>query len=239
MNITFGIITTEGSERKISIILSSIAANEIPPENFEILIIGNVPKPEPSVFEPYIPSENIKIIPFNENIKDKWITKKKNLITDNAKYENVVYMHDYIIFHPEWYKNLNNYKNPWKIMMNQILNADNTRFRDWVLWTEGNDDNPYCKDWKKILLPYETKNLSKFMYISGAFWLAKKSVMEEFPLNEDLCWGDGEDVEWSLRVREKYDFSINEKCIVKTLKQKYCDSLLANLELINEKANSV
>ena len=47
------------------------------------------------------------------------------------------------------------------------------------------------------------------MYISGGYWIAKKSVMEEEPLNEDVVWGQAEDVEWSDRVREKYKYVMN------------------------------
>ena len=60
------------------------------------------------------------------------------------------------------------------------------------------------------LLPYDVSNLSKYMYISGAYWVAKKYVMEEFPLNENLVWGESEDVEWSKRIREVYKFSFNK-----------------------------
>ena len=63
-------------------------------------------------------------------------------------------------------------------------------------------------------------HLSKYMYISGAYWVAKKQIMEEFPLDESLVWGKGEDVEWSKLVREKYNFSFNRNSSVKFLKQK-------------------
>ena len=55
------------------------------------------------------------------------------------------------------------------------------------------------------------------MYISGTYWIAKKRVMEEFPLNENLFWGQGEDVEWSKSVTKKYNFSINPNSIVKLM----------------------
>jgi hypothetical protein len=44
--------------------------------------------------------------------------------------------------------------------------------------------------------------------------------MTEFPLNENLLWGQSEDVEWSLRIREKYDFSMNKHSSVQLLKYK-------------------
>ena len=44
--------------------------------------------------------------------------------------------------------------------------------------------------------------------------------MTEFSLNENLSWGEGEDVEWSHRVRKKHNFSINHFSTVKLQKHK-------------------
>jgi len=44
--------------------------------------------------------------------------------------------------------------------------------------------------------------------------------MLEYPLNENLIWGKGEDVEWSIRIRRKYNFKMNQFSKVKLLKQK-------------------
>ena len=43
--------------------------------------------------------------------------------------------------------------------------------------------------------------------------------MENFPLNEELTWGEGEDVEWSKRV-EEHNFTFNPYSTVKLLKYK-------------------
>ena len=50
--------------------------------------------------------------------------------------------------------------------------------------------------------------------------VAKQNVMKEFPLDENLVWGEGEDVEWSKRIREKYEFSFNKYSKVKLQKEK-------------------
>ena len=42
--------------------------------------------------------------------------------------------------------------------------------------------------------------------------------MEEFPLNESLCWGQGEDVIWSKQVRERYNFNMNINSTVSIMK---------------------
>ena len=52
------------------------------------------------------------------------------------------------------------------------------------------------------------------MYISGSYWVCKKHVMENFPLNDELLWGQGEDVEWSKIVREHYILSVKMMILV-------------------------
>ena len=102
--------------------------------------------------------------------------------------------------------------------MTPIQNADGTRFRDWTLWPH--DITPDGSPNLQSLLPYDVGDLSKFMYISGAYWIAKRKVMQEFPLDETLSWGESEDVKWSKQVREKYNFKLNPHSSVKLLKQK-------------------
>jgi len=223
MNFTFGIITSSVNPIiDLNKIINSIIQLNIP--NYEIVIIGGNKEYQ---------SNNLSIYSFEENPNGAWITKKKNLITKYAKYENIVYLHDYIIFDKDWYINFLNFGNDFKVCMNQIINTDGTRFRDWTLWAESAEEiaipNPY------YLIPYSIKNLSKLMYFSGSYWVAKKEIMEEFPLNEDLFWGQSEDVEWSKRIREKYNFSINENSIVELLKYKDPAFLNCNnLEKIKE-----
>lgn len=203
MNFTFGIITSPGSDIFIQQIVDSICEENIP--NYEIIIIGG---------NTAYNSDELKVIPFDESQKRMWITRKKNLITQNAKYENIVYLHDYVIFLPGWYNGFLKFGNDFEVCMNPILNTDNTRFRDWTLWFP--DPNPD----RQRLLPYDVTDLSKFMYISGAYWIAKKRLMEKFPLDESLSWGDSEDVKWSRQVREICDFKININSYVKLLKYK-------------------
>jgi hypothetical protein len=71
---------------------------------------------------------------------------------------------------------------------------------------------------RKCLIPYDMLNLTKYMYISGSYWISKKYVMEKYPLNEKLTWGHGEDVEWSKIVREIYDFDMNQNSSVSIIK---------------------
>ena len=213
MEFTFGIITSGNNFENISKTIESIKNQSI--ENYEIIIVGG-----DNIFK----SVDVLHYPFDDTLKNGWITKKKNIIISKAKYENIVFMHDYIVFHKNWYKGFLKFGNDFDIAMNKIYNKDNKRFRDWCLWT--NNDNfvdDIVNPELKCLLPYEVENLNEFMYISGTYWVAKRKVMEENPLNENLLWGQGEDVEWSKRVRKQYAYKMNKHSKVLLLKQKRND----------------
>lgn len=206
MEFSFGIITRGDNDNLVSLTIDSIEALNIP--TYEIIIVGNSS----------INRNNTTIIPFNENIRPLWITKKKNIITQVAKFQNIVYLHDYIKFLPDWYNGFLKYGDIFKVCMTKVLGYGGDRFRDWLLCHEDAPslgvNKQYC------LLPYNVTNLSKFQYISGAYWVAKKQVMMEYPLNEGLVWEQGEDVEWSKRYRVNNNFSINEFSTVQLMKPK-------------------
>jgi hypothetical protein len=205
MDFTFGIITSQKNPLEyLNQTIDSIKKLNIP--NYEIIIIGG---------DQDLCIDNINLYSFKEHPTMGWITKKKNLITQKAIYENIVYMHDYFYFDEKWYENFLLFGNDWKVCTNKLINIDGKRYRDWnlcqVLRTcKGNTRSisPY------YLLPYDFKHLSKLMYISGGYWIAKKHVMEEFPLDEKLFHCQVEDIEWSWRIIKKYNFSLNEKSIV-------------------------
>lgn len=222
MNFTFGIITAPGNEDRIVSIINSIDRNKIDGmhNEFEVIVIGNIAIEDLNVTN-YMKSK-VRIFQFNENVKKAWITKKKNIITQNASFENIVYMHDYFYFSDDWYENMLAFGDDWEILTNKQVNLDGSRFRDWCLWPgEKNGENPYAENKTKCLLPYDIKHLTKHMYLSGGYWIAKKYVMEQFPLDESLTWGQGEDVLWSKQVRQKYTFKINENAVVHLAKQKH------------------
>src|ERR1017187_6077263 len=84
------------------------------------------------------------------------------------------------------------------------------RHSDWVacaydIW----DLFPVWKDNYDVGLPYEVTNLSRFMYISGAYMVIKKHIALQFPQLETLVWGQGEDCEWARQVRQFCQFKLN------------------------------
>lgn len=210
MKFTFGIITAGTSDDYLNLVIDSIENQNIP--EYEIIIVG----------DSQVNRNNTSIIKFDESVKSAWITRKKNIITINSKYDNIVYTHDYVIFDDGWYDGFLKFGEDFKICMNKFVNPDYSRFRDWVIWPHNDNfmDSIVLPN-RECLIPYDMTHLSKYQYISGTYWVAKRSVMLEFPLNEKLSWGDSEDVEWSIRVREKYKFSLNPFSTVKSLKYKH------------------
>ena len=211
MKFTFGIITYNDEARTL-LAIKSILRENIP--DCQIIVVGG---------ENLYNNNNITHIPFDESVKEGWITKKKNIITENAKYDNIVYMHDYIKLNQGWYNKFVQFGDDWDICMNRINTLEykhpwGNRFRDWTAW----DDPDICNIngiESCIMVPY-TYNKTKYMYISGGYWVAKKKIMEEEPLNETLCWGEGEDVEWSKRVRTKCRYVMNPHSSVQLTKLK-------------------
>ena len=211
MNFTFGIITyNDGARTQLAV--RSILREDIP--DCQIIVVGG---------ENFYNDERITHIPFDESIKKAWITKKKNIITENARHDNIVYMHDYFKLDKGWYQKFVQFEDDWDICMNRInafkyQHPWGYRFRDWAAW----DDPSVCNIGGMhscVIMPY-SYNVTKHMYISGGYWVAKKKVMEEEPLNETLCWGEGEDVEWSKRVRVKYKYLMNPHSAVRLTKSK-------------------
>lgn len=205
MDFTFGIITG-GNDDMINTIITTIEDEHIP--NYEIIIVGQCG----------VERDNCQIVDFAENHGLAWITKKKNIITGLAKYENVVYLHDYIKLERDWYEGQLKAGNDFYVRMDKVINYDGTRYRDWCIWPHNKNgmDELIGRD---CLIPYELTHLSKYMYISGSYWIAKKDVMVEFPLDEKLKWGQGEDVYWSMDVRDKYAFDMNINSSVKLMKR--------------------
>ena len=234
MDFTFGIVTNSMNDNNVNIIIDSIVKNNIP--NFEIIIVGNTTIKA---------SDKITVFYFKETIKPAWITKKKNIISKNAKYENIVLLHDYIKFDDNWYNGFLKFGNDFHWCVNKILNSDGSRFRDYTLF-------PYKVDYLNIdyspadidsyfnencLLPYDFINsikTNKYMYISGSYYVIKKEVALNHLLNEDLCWGQGEDVEFSKRLHANgIIIKCNQFSSVQFLK--YKDSAPWEKEISNEK----
>lgn len=203
---TFGIATHGNNQNLLKVILS-IEALKIPRDKFEIIL---------AVDER---NDNIKyhqiIIPEKFRIKNLiWpekLSKKKNDIIKEAKFENICLLHDYIAFDIDWYKAYIEFKENWKICGNQVrnLNVRGNRIADWIGWTPKG----------LSLLPYNSHVDNMFM--SGMYFCVKKSfiINNNLFLCEESC-KNWEDQEWSARCLKHTKFSFNKNAINYSIKHK-------------------
>jgi hypothetical protein len=199
---SFGIITKCTDFALISPILESIL-NQSNIE-IDILIVGGE-------FNQSDLPVGVRHIPFDENQNPGWITRKKNLVAINAKYENLVICHDYLLFMPGWSEGFLEFGFEWNIAMTRVSDIKGRRFYDWVSW-----DHPSLPRYSAV--DYADSSASEYLFIPGAYWIVKKSFMLENPLNENLVWGESEDVEWSIRVRN-FGYRMNPHSEVRHIKK--------------------
>lgn len=161
---------------------------------------------------------SIKYIPY-EGPPDKpgHITKKKNMIADIAFFDNLVVMHDYLTL-PSLFAEHMPVK--FEVYVPPIHNLEGTRHADWMINPEKLQYYINCtpgiaaslmtaaphENAPKYVnaLPYSVKYMTPIQYISGGFICCKTEIMRDNPFNENLYWGDAEDLEWSERIVAKY-----------------------------------
>lgn len=217
--ITFGIVTDGENDVMLHKIIDTIELNNIPKDCYQILLVGGNQKD--------INRQNTVVIPFDQTqTKLPWTTKKKNTITRVAKYENIVYSHDYYGYPNNWYQQIKLFSqnNDWDIYMNRLLFRDRkTRSVDWACTRnyihyetctqlfKGQKVYKIAKgllrmqdlnyggviDNRTFLLPYD-RPYSKFQIICGTWWVAKRNTMIQYPMDQELTWGMMEDNKFTL-----------------------------------------
>jgi len=66
-------------------------------------------------------------------------------------------------------------------------------------------------------------DLVQYMGISGNYFCIKRECFLEEPMDENLLWGQGEEMEWSRRVVPKFHIRCNPKCIYRYVKDRPTD----------------
>jgi len=199
MKITFALSTLynyKGIEESIQ----SIKDQGIPDTDYEILIIG--PKHKD-------PESNINYIYFDESQRKGWITRKKNILAQEARFDNIIICNDYFVFQKDFYKNWVEFGEDWDVASNaqQYYNGQRCYLDGVTL------DHPDYPCWTQV--PYTNWSITKYMYQNGCYMVVKKDTMRRFPFNEKLLHGQEEDNEWSKRMRNHCKWVCNGKSIAK------------------------
>jgi hypothetical protein len=229
VKVSIGVCLGPGFNREWLHNLIGSIKRQIDPENHEILLIGG--DPDPNEF-----FDGCRLIPFDETVKSGWITRKKNILASEAKYDKLVITHDYYSFSPYWYEGIATYTEhhpDWRVLFHQIRTAEGYRSADWlvhpVCMNELLNAHPEVADVLMSVapnenhpryvcgLPYHMKDLTHTQYIPGGYFFVDREVVNNVPLDETRCWGEYEDVEWSERVISagyKFEFVMNPEVYV-------------------------
>ena len=195
MNFTFGICTCYDSIPQLLAVVQSIKDLNIP--EYEIILAGPLRQRIPEM-------PQVKYL-----WSTGWTPQKKNMISRHAQYENLVLFHDYFVFDKDWYTSYQQFGNEWDVCSNpQLLNDGTRHFTDWVCW-----DSPVHP--RYFSLPYDDWSHTKYQYQSGGYMIVKRDFFRENLFNESLVPGQPEDVEWSLRIRDKARYVCNPGAIVR------------------------
>ena len=184
MEWTFGIVTSSLSGEFLEQQTSSIARLGL--SRYEIIVIGG---------EEYS-GKNIKHLAFDETKQVGWVTRKKNLLAHAASFENLVVCHDYFRFHEDWAAGFEIFGKDWNVALNRIKDIKGRRFYDWTYWDS--ESHP-----KYSAVPYDVTDQTSKQFVPGAYFCTKTDFLLNNPFDESLSWGQSEDVEWSLRIRDK------------------------------------
>ncbi len=183
-NWTFGIITNGKKTDWIEEQINAIRKLNIP--KYEIIICGKYKE---------IKEKDINYI-FFKKFDTGWITGQKNKILEEAKYENVVVMHDRIVPSKDFYNGMKKYGNFFEVLSCKILNDEGKRCGDWI--THG---SKFKKAPRLGLLDYE--DWDENGWIDGGLYILKKSVWKKAQWDEALFWNQGEDLklmqDWKKR----------------------------------------
>lgn len=185
---SFGMITNGVRTDFIEKSIQSIRALKI--SHYEIIICGSYQGKK---------ARDIRYLPFTQRDDRGWITRKKNIIAENARFTNLCIFHDRIVFNKDWYKGMRKYGNNFQVLTCVQTTKDGARTGDWVGINEA---------FRKANVVYKVDELdyrdwNKFVYIGGMLTIIKKYVWEKVPWNETFYWGQAEDIEYSHRLTEQ------------------------------------
>jgi hypothetical protein len=215
------IIPTNGSNNVgINQIIDSIEVLNIP--KYEVILVGGLVNT--------IHRKNTIHIPFDETATPfPWITRKKNVGVNASQYEVVVVMHDYHVFDSNWYKEFEKFGTDWDICIQQQFTMPEQGSMRGNGWRAGPIPG-YPEIPPSMTIPWDIDCFIPYMAIQGAFWVAKRSVMIETPMNDYLLWGQSEDIDWSSRVvpgwlgqkpeQNRYKIVANPNCVARFNKEK-------------------
>jgi hypothetical protein len=196
--ISFCIATARNHTQRIQRCIDNISSLNIP--KYEIIFCGGETTE-------ITQSDHIKHIPFDETIRPRWITRKKNLAVNLAKYEVCIVIHDYILFDQNWYNAFEEFGTDWDICHPQSLAMSGERLDGWRI-------HQYPGLPLNCMVPYDVEGLGHFMAVQGNYHCIKRARYLKNPYDEEFSGFVADEMHWSKYVVPGSYVKCNPNCII-------------------------
>ena len=160
--------------------------------NHEIIILANFNKKNISI-------KGVRLI--NLNSKKITLGRKRNIAVKLSNYSNLIMSLDYFVINKFKLKNIEREILKNDLLIPKIKTLDKKRYLDWVFL-----DYPKIG---KSLCPYNLKD-RRYMFFHGSYLILKKKFIKKNLFSNYLDHQQGEDVDWSLKVRKKIKFKLSK-----------------------------
>ena len=199
---TFGILTS-GASAQAAEMASAILSLDLP--NVEVIFCGPRPAGVPN-------DPRVSAIDLDEPEPRGWITRKKNLIADRARFDNLCLLHDRYVITPDWADALSTYGPCYSFLtFPQVYYAgvDNQfpqRYPDYQLLAQDRGiqgalaTSVYDAD--RVFHP-DYDDFSETAFCCGGLYLARRSLWNLVRQDEALFHCEWEDISFGLECQRR------------------------------------
>jgi GT2 family glycosyltransferase len=180
--LSFCIITDGRRRRKLRREIDSIRRLGL--TDYEILVGGIVPTCLARRFP------DLRTVALREEALQGRLGAMRNRLAERARYDRLVICDDDLVFHRGFREGLREFGEDYDVLSVRTLNPDGSRYWDWCV--SGGPEG-------HRLLDYE--ETSDHLYIGGCFCLIKAHVLDRVRWSEELRFYQGEDVDFSARLK--------------------------------------
>ena len=186
---TIGIMSGGKNDSKITKCINNIKSLGIP--NLQIIVCGKYRTAKDS---------DVLLLDDSELYRDIRIpiSSKKNKVIEFAKYNNIALIHDRITFSRDWLKSFLLTKNYFDFVSCPIISVSDKSLRvnDWCVYPSSELSFFYWPSYMSY------KSRDKRIYMNGGLLIGKREYFKKVKFNEELFWGEQEDVDFSQRLRQ-------------------------------------
>lgn len=209
---SFCIPTGSGDPIGLNIVVKRILELNVP--EMEILLCG---RPDKN----FLYWDKVRIVGEDIPAPPVWITRKKNRLAQEARYENLCILHDRVFLPSNFMEALRNFGDHFpftafqSLWFDDLLNLSPVRYSDYGCATEHHLSDRIVADkgdktslFTESLFPdiekQQFRNSNPLRnqygsYLTGSLYIVKRQVWLHTPQDEGLFWAEFEDIEQSKR----------------------------------------